>query len=175
MHSKQKGFTLIELLVVIAIIGLLSTLAVVALTSARAKARDAKRISDIKQAQTALELYFADQGQKYPTGADLPLGVGTNLILCGGTTASGFKSAATDCQASGATTFMGKVPKDPNSPNATTICGGTVTKDCNYKYSGTDSDTRYTIQFSLEGKSGDLAAGLNCATQDGMKSGATCP
>ncbi|MCX6785799.1 MAG: type II secretion system protein [Candidatus Komeilibacteria bacterium] len=41
---NRKGFTLIELLVVIAIIGLLSSLAVVNLNSARGKARDAKRL-----------------------------------------------------------------------------------------------------------------------------------
>ena len=58
---NKKGFTLIELLVVIAIIGLLSTLAVVALGSARVKARDSKRVSDLKQVQTALELYYTDQ------------------------------------------------------------------------------------------------------------------
>ncbi|PIW79613.1 MAG: pilus assembly protein, partial [Parcubacteria group bacterium CG_4_8_14_3_um_filter_48_16] len=57
---NKKGFTLIELLVVIAIIGLLSTLAVVALNNARLKARDAKRIADIKQIQTALELYYTE-------------------------------------------------------------------------------------------------------------------
>ncbi|OGF31319.1 hypothetical protein A3H09_03530, partial [Candidatus Falkowbacteria bacterium RIFCSPLOWO2_12_FULL_45_13] len=62
---KQKGFTLIELLVVIAIIGLLSTLAVVALNNARMKSRDAKRVSDIKQIQTALELYYND-ANSYP-------------------------------------------------------------------------------------------------------------
>ena len=61
---RQKGFTLIELLVVIAIIGLLSTLAVVALNSARAKARDAKRVADIKQVQTALELFFNDEDRR---------------------------------------------------------------------------------------------------------------
>ena len=63
--KKQKGFTLIELLVVIAIIGLLSTLAVVALNNARMKSRDAKRISDVKQIQTALELYYND-ANAYP-------------------------------------------------------------------------------------------------------------
>jgi prepilin-type N-terminal cleavage/methylation domain-containing protein len=57
MKKNKKGFTLIELLVVIAIIGLLATLSVVALNSARVKARDAKRVSDIKQIQTALEMY----------------------------------------------------------------------------------------------------------------------
>lgn len=63
--KKQQGFTLIELLVVIAIIGLLSTLAIVALGNARMKSRDAKRVSDIKQIQTALELYYND-ANSYP-------------------------------------------------------------------------------------------------------------
>lgn len=66
MKNNKKGFTLIELLVVIAIIGLLSTLAVIALNNARAKARDARRISDIKQMQAALELYYNDMNG-YPS------------------------------------------------------------------------------------------------------------
>jgi prepilin-type N-terminal cleavage/methylation domain-containing protein len=65
MQQNKKGFTLIELLVVIAIIGLLSTMSVLALNQARARARDAKRISDVKQIQTALELYYNEEGQ-YP-------------------------------------------------------------------------------------------------------------
>ena len=56
--KKQKGFTLIELLVVIAIIAILSTVVMAGLNSARLKGRDAKRLSDIKQVQAALELYY---------------------------------------------------------------------------------------------------------------------
>jgi len=63
--KRNKGFTLIELLVVIAIIGILSSVVLASLNSARAKSRDAKRVSDIKQLQLALELYFDDNGQ-YP-------------------------------------------------------------------------------------------------------------
>ncbi len=66
MKNNQKGFTLIELLVVIAIIGLLSTLAVVSLNGARAKARDARRMSDLKQISTAFELR-ASEASSYPT------------------------------------------------------------------------------------------------------------
>lgn len=62
---NKKGFTLIELLVVIAIIGVLSTLAIVALGAARTKARNVKRVADIKQIGTALELYYSDNGN-YP-------------------------------------------------------------------------------------------------------------
>ncbi|MCX6796669.1 MAG: four helix bundle protein [Candidatus Falkowbacteria bacterium] len=62
---NKKGFTLIELLVVIAIIGLLSTLAVVSLNSARIKDRDARRQSDLKQISTAMELYYS-QNNAYP-------------------------------------------------------------------------------------------------------------
>ena len=64
--KKSEGFTLIELLVVIAIIGVLSTLILLQLNVARAKARDAKRIADINQLRTAVELHFDDRGGSYP-------------------------------------------------------------------------------------------------------------
>lgn len=63
--NSQRGFTLVELLVVIAIIGILATLLLLQLGVARAKARDAKRIADVNQTRTALELYFDDNGS-YP-------------------------------------------------------------------------------------------------------------
>lgn len=62
---KNKGFTLIELLVVIAIIGLLSSVVLSSLNSARAKSRDAKRLSDMRQMQIALEFYYDSFGA-YP-------------------------------------------------------------------------------------------------------------
>ncbi len=64
--NKKKGFTLIELLVVIAIIGILSSIVLASLNSARKKSRDARRVADIKQIQLALELYF-DANNSYAT------------------------------------------------------------------------------------------------------------
>lgn len=59
---NKKGFTLIELLVVISIISLLSSVVLASLSNARAGARDAKRVSDIRQMQIAIELYILDNG-----------------------------------------------------------------------------------------------------------------
>lgn len=61
----SRGFTLIELLVVIAIIGILSSVTLSALNAARAKARDAARITAINQMRAALENYYANTG-RYP-------------------------------------------------------------------------------------------------------------
>lgn len=66
--NKARGFTLIELLVVIAIIGILSSVVLASLNSARAKARDARRLSDLHQIRNALELYASDNNGAYPTG-----------------------------------------------------------------------------------------------------------
>lgn len=63
----KKGFTLIELLVVVAIIGMLSSVVLASLNSARANARDATRKQDLRQIQTALELYYNANGS-YPVG-----------------------------------------------------------------------------------------------------------
>jgi prepilin-type N-terminal cleavage/methylation domain-containing protein len=54
-YFNKRGFTLVELLVVISIIGVLSSTVFASLGSTRTKARDARRMSDIKNIQTALE------------------------------------------------------------------------------------------------------------------------
>ncbi len=140
---NKKGFTLIELLIVIAIIGLLSTLAVVALGSARVKARDSKRLADLKQIQTALELYYTDQN-KYPAGTDTDLGTTQAACL---NAASGFTT--TGC----VTPYMGQVPTDPLSPGK-------------YLYTGTTST--YTITGALEGTVNGLTGAIS-VTPAGIK------
>lgn len=64
-RGSSKGFTLLELLVVIGIIGLLASILVLNLTSARRRARDTKRVADVRNLQTAAEDYFGKLG-KYP-------------------------------------------------------------------------------------------------------------
>lgn len=63
--DSKRGFTLIELLVVIAIIGILSSVVLASLNSARRKGRDARRVADLKQLQLALELSY-DANGSYP-------------------------------------------------------------------------------------------------------------
>jgi type II secretion system protein G len=66
--KSNKGFTLIELLVVIAIIGILSSVVLASMNSARKKSRDARRQQDLKGLSTALELFY-DQNGYYPQGS----------------------------------------------------------------------------------------------------------
>jgi len=68
--NKKQGFTLIELLVVVSIIGLLSMLSVVALGSARSKARDARRLTDIRAIARAIDLYILDHSHSPYLGAN---------------------------------------------------------------------------------------------------------
>jgi prepilin-type N-terminal cleavage/methylation domain-containing protein len=79
--TNKTGFTLIELLVVIAIIGLLASIVLLALNSARAKSRDATRLADVRELATAEELYYNDNNGYQLTAAGLgALAVGSAYI-----------------------------------------------------------------------------------------------
>lgn len=139
---KSQGFTLIELLVVIAIIGVLVTLAVISLQGARRNARDAKRISDIRQIQTALELYY-NNNNNYPSAASI---YNNNSIL------------------DDYNVYMPIFPTAPNPPD-----GDCQIEDNNYVYSAEGEDrSTYVISFCLGHYVGGLNPGKYIATPSGI-------
>jgi len=108
LHQKiSSGFTLVELLVVISIIGLLSSIVLTSVNSARAKARDARRAADIRQLQTALELYY-DANGSYPPAPPWTGGTGD----CWGTVTDNYIPGL-------APTYIPILPLDPRP----TPCG----------------------------------------------------
>jgi prepilin-type N-terminal cleavage/methylation domain-containing protein len=72
LSQKRSGFTLIEVMVVITIIGLLASVVLSAMTTARAKARDTTRVQSVKELQKALELYRNANGGNYPCATTMP-------------------------------------------------------------------------------------------------------
>jgi type II secretion system protein G len=136
---NKKGFTLIELLVVIAIIGLLSTLAVVALGSARSKARDAKRLSDLRAVQNGLEMYYAEKAA-YPTAA--------SGVTLGSTNAACLNAAAGFTTAGCTSAFLTPVPADPGSNS--------------YVYTSADGTT-YSIVATLETTMNNYSQGITAS------------
>lgn len=142
---RSKGFTLIELLVVIAIIGILSTLLMANFIGIRQRARDASRKSDLRQIQSALELYRSDAGT-YPTTSLLNCPDGPSPISFGNNP---------DCTS----TYMQKVPTDP--------MGNSYYNSGSYYYSS--NGTTYTLGACLENTSdsqgtGTSPGGSGCTT-----------
>ena len=139
MTKNTKGFTLVELLAVIAIIGILASIVVGGLQNARASGRDGKRISDIKNIQLHLALYYNDN-VKYPA---------TLSLL--------------------APTYMSVVPKDPkdNTTPYSYVAYATVSSQCSTptKYH-LGAITEVAKDSGLPSDDVDLAANTTCVVAD---------
>lgn len=110
----KRGFTLIELLVVIAIIGILASIVLASLNTARKKSRDARRIADLNQIRLANELYFDSNSGAYAAtiatlAAANSCGTGATCIASTPTPPTGGTQAVAGaydyCVASPATTY----------------------------------------------------------------------
>lgn len=145
MNQKhQSAFTLIELLVVIAIIGILATISIITISGSRAKARDAKRAANIKQTQTALELFFNDKG-RYPTATEWS----TGQLFSTSTNAT--------------STYMQVIPTAPDA-----IDGNCSNRQNTFSYLPTANGSSYTISYCLGNRVGSLTPGPKCATPAGI-------
>lgn len=148
--NKSRGFTLIELLVVIAVIGLLASIVLVSVGPARAKARDARRQSDMRQISYAMELCYDDAAcgsgeSKYESGHS--------------TSAAGVLNTWTRIDNDGVPVYL-MVPADPtNSGNQ------------QYKWFASD-DRFYCMGVVLEAP---VATTWFCASSRGVASGTTTP
>ncbi len=98
-HTNTRGFTLIELLVVIAIIGILASVVLASLNSARDKGEDAAIRSNLNNARAQAEMSYDDSGRSYDnvcsgTSTSDPQGI-ADLVTAA--TAAGGGAAAADC------------------------------------------------------------------------------
>ncbi len=92
---RSGGFTLIEILISISIIAVLTAVGIVSYVSINRNARDAKRLGNIEQLRSALELYRSDKGY-YPSTGDGNFTAASGLI------------SVTDM-----TNYIAAIPSDP--------------------------------------------------------------
>jgi hypothetical protein len=112
-----------------------------ALNSARMKSRNARRLADIKQVQTAAELYYNDEGE-YPD----------KIVFDG-------KSGITG--SSSPNTYMSLVPNNPK-PN-----DGDCPVDFEYQYQVSADGQGYDLKYCLGDIAGGIPAGIRNATPFG--------
>ncbi|PIQ67704.1 hypothetical protein CO173_03455 [Candidatus Uhrbacteria bacterium CG_4_9_14_3_um_filter_41_35] len=160
---NNKGFTKVEILIVVAVIGVLGVVAGMAVKSARVQTRDAVRLSDVRQVQVGLELYFNDFSSYPQTTEIIPLGQASTVCL-------GSAGFAPSCAGASQTVYLDTIGGTPRTGlKGLASCGNIGDAYC---YFG--NANQFRIQFEIERKNSllGLERGMNCMTESGLKAGA---
>ncbi len=118
MERNKKGFTLIELMVTITVVAVLSTIGIALYSQGQKFARDARRKSDLKQIETALNLYYEDT-KHYPCEANFQLSSSTNKFWITDIASTGAGCGKNNANALLDTNYIGVLPSDPLKDNGT--------------------------------------------------------
>ena len=156
MIKNKKGFTLIELLVTISIISLLSSITLASLNDVKAKARDAKRVSEMKAMQYAIQIAKTN-GIQLPDSYDYIINALSGILV---------------------PTYIPSIPVDPNPSAVSALtyfyCNKNTQSATNFCHNDTNPDT-YAIVFFTERNigrcpkfTGYWLTSLCCLTSEGI-------
>jgi prepilin-type N-terminal cleavage/methylation domain-containing protein len=153
--KERKGFTLIEILIVVAIIAILASVVLVGLGPTQQAGRDARRISDLGEVQTGLELYYSKCGY-YPGAAE--------SAACGAySETSAWGPLTTALKGSGI--GVGTIPNDPSAGKT-------------YYYDSCSGGSSYVLGAQLENVNNSVFVNYNAPTVAGCNTwppaGETC-
>jgi prepilin-type N-terminal cleavage/methylation domain-containing protein len=164
MKKNNHGFTMLEILVVAAVIALVGVFAAVTVNSARSKQRDATRLANVRQLQSAIEDHF-NETNSYPPGELLPLGDASQSACL---SISGFRS---DCGSENEVFLRVVTGTYPDGLDGLVTCGEPARNA--FCYTQRAQGDGYVIYFELENRlsSVGLQKGVNCAVPDGMEAG----
>ncbi len=140
---------------VIAIIGLLASVVLLALNGARQKSRDAKRLADVRQLASALELFFNDVSA-YPS-----VGYASQQVL-GTADTSAYNSSGTRVYLT--PTYIGLIPTAP-LPADSPCTPATGSNPYSYQSNG----STYTLTFCLGAATGGYSQGVRTLTPAGIQ------
>lgn len=155
---SQRGFTIVELLIVIVVIGILAALVLNAFSGVQAKARDAKRQTDVRAISSQLEAYFNSGGQSsYPIASQL-------------TGSAGDTWANANWQGFDINAFRPPNTTVNSMQTATTITGGTFTAGAITTWpTGAAPQTTATVgtytyaPFNVSGSAASVCTAVPCA------------
>ncbi len=166
--SVQTGFTLVEIMMVVAIVTLIFAVTLVGLTQMRAKSRNTKRVSDIRQFITAIDLFNTHCGSYPVSTSSIVLNESRSLYTgptgCGNRDGSSSSNGGFGLVANASGTVISSKLRTAPTP-ADGACSNT---ENSYTYISNATGTDFTLTFCLGAATANYGAGVRTVKPNGI-------